>query len=104
MRKFTADDIDAIYEIYADKAANVFLPWFVLTELSQAEVLFEKKYDIFYRKASGYRYAVCLKENNIPIGYVHVGDDGSFDLGYGFGVLSGATDMRRKRAAQFLSA
>ena len=83
LRKFTADDIDAIYEIYADKAANVFLPWFVLTELSQAEVLFEKKYDIFYRKASGYRYAVCLKENNIPIGYVHVGDDGSFDLGYG---------------------
>jgi len=27
--------------------------------------------------------AICLKEDNIPIGYVHVSDDESHDLGYG---------------------
>lgn len=28
-------------------------------------------------------YAVCLKKDNIPIGYVTVGEADSFDLGYG---------------------
>lgn len=32
---------------------------------------------------SGYKYAVCLKSDNIPIGYVNVSDDDSYDFGYG---------------------
>ena len=31
----------------------------------------------------GYRYAVCLKKDNIPIGYVHVSGEKSHDFGYG---------------------
>ena len=83
LRKFTADDIDAIYEIYADKAANVFLPWHALTKFAQAEEVYRQKYAQFYRRRSGYRYAVCLKDDNVPIGYIHLADDDSFDLGYG---------------------
>lgn len=31
----------------------------------------------------GYAYAICLKENNTPIGYVNINLDESHDLGYG---------------------
>ena len=31
----------------------------------------------------GYRYAICLKSDGAPIGYVNVSTDDSHDLGYG---------------------
>ena len=34
-------------------------------------------------KPSNYRYAICLKENDNPIGYVWLSDDESCDFGYG---------------------
>lgn len=37
----------------------------------------------YYKKATAYRYAICLKEDNIPIGYVWISDDESNDFGYG---------------------
>ena len=36
-----------------------------------------------YKKDRGYRYAICLKTDNLPIGYVNVSMDNSHDLGYG---------------------
>lgn len=83
LRRFTSNDIAALYEIYADEAANVFLPWHALTKFAQAEEVYRQKYAQFYCGRSGYRYAVCLKDDNVPIGYIHVADDDSFDLGYG---------------------
>ncbi len=51
--------------------------------ISQASELFEKSYRDTYRAKRGYAYAVCLKSDNIPIGYIHVNMDESHDLGYG---------------------
>lgn len=35
------------------------------------------------REKQAYAYAVCLKKDDIPIGYIHLGTSGAFDLGYG---------------------
>ena len=37
----------------------------------------------YYNLENAFRYAVCLKEDNIPIGYVWLSNDSSHDLGYG---------------------
>lgn len=31
LRKFTKNDIEAVYKIYSDEEVNKFLPWFTLT-------------------------------------------------------------------------
>ena len=36
-----------------------------------------------YREDRAYNYAVCLKENDYPVGYVNVSMDDSYDFGYG---------------------
>lgn len=79
LRQFTRDDVDALFAIYADPVVNTFLPWFPLESREAAEKLFEEK----YANPRGYFYAVCLKENNIPIGYVHAELEDGNDLGYG---------------------
>lgn len=66
-----------------DKKANVFLPWFPAESLSEAEKMLHETYLNQYERPAAYRYAICLKANNRPIGYVNLGDGDSFDLGYG---------------------
>ncbi len=83
LRKFTADDLDAFFCIYADKEVNTYLPWFPAKNLEDAKILLEKHYLNTYRKPQGYRYAVCLKQDNIPVGYVNADMDDSHDFGYG---------------------
>lgn len=83
LRKFTENDIEALLAIYGDKDVNVFLPWFPLKSLEEAEILFKEKYAEAYKQPRGYRYAISLKTDNIPIGYVHVSAEDSYDLGYG---------------------
>lgn len=36
LRKFTENDIEALYKIYSDKEVNRFLPWFPLETLEEA--------------------------------------------------------------------
>ena len=43
----------------------------------------QEKYLSYYCLPQGYRYAVCLKQDNLPIGYVHVSMEDSHDFGYG---------------------
>jgi len=83
LRKFTENDIEAILEIYKDPEVNTFLPWFPIETMEEAKTLYEEAYAREYRKPRGYRYAVCLKNDNVPVGYVHVSTDESYDLGYG---------------------
>lgn len=82
LRKFTENDIEAILEIYKDPEVNTFLPWFPIETMEEAKTLYEEAYAREYRKPRGYRYAVCLKNDNVPVGYVHVSTDESYDLGY----------------------
>lgn len=37
LRKFTENDLDALYEIYSDEAVNTFLPWFPLKTTEEAK-------------------------------------------------------------------
>lgn len=83
LRHFTETDIPALYDIYKDEEVNRFLPWFPLKSLEEARLFFKERYERIYCQESGCRYAVCLKEYNIPIGYVHVGLEGGHDFGYG---------------------
>lgn len=83
LRKFAKNDIEALFDIYKDEEVNVYLPWFPLKSLKEAEIFFHEKYLKEYEKDSGYRYAICLKTDNVPIGYVNVSIGNSHDLGYG---------------------
>jgi len=38
LRKFTENDIEALFTIYGDKDVNTFLPWFPLKSLEEAGV------------------------------------------------------------------
>lgn len=84
LRKFNEDDIDFIFQIYANEKVNTYLPWFPITNLEQATAIFTDKYLEYYQVEKGYRYAICLKQDNLPIGYIHVNvDNDSHDFGYG---------------------
>lgn len=83
LRKFTEKDLEALYKIYSDVEVNRFLPWFPLKSLEEAKKFYEERYADEYARTSGYRYAICLKTDNIPIGYVNVSTEENHDLGYG---------------------
>ncbi len=83
LRRFTDADLPAILEIYADREVNTFLPWFPITSLEEGKKLYEQRYAAAYRQPCHCRYAICRKEDDIPIGYVHLDLGESHDLGYG---------------------
>ena len=75
--------IPALFEILKDEEVNTFLPWFPLLSLVEARVFYEKRYRAVYELPQGYRYAVCRKEDDVPVGYIDIKTDASHDLGYG---------------------
>ena len=83
LRRFSEQDIPALFEIYRDEQANTFLPWFPLKTLDEAEALFWRQYAAAYQKPRGYRYAICQKQDDVPIGYVHASMGEAHDFGYG---------------------
>ena len=80
LRPFTAADIPAIFTIYSDVQTNRFLPWFPLQTREEAAALYRTRYAALPKGA--YRYAVCLKSDPVPVGYVHISEAESRDLGY----------------------
>ncbi len=84
LRRFAPGDEMALLKIYGDETANRFLPWFPLRTLEEAEALLWERYLSAYGQGEGYRYAVCRREDGVPMGYVHVSAGESRDLGYGF--------------------
>ena len=83
LRRFTPQDLEALYQIYRDREVNRFLPWFPLENLQQAQVFYAQRYAAKYAQPQGYAYAICKKEYNFPIGYIKVDMDEAHDLGYG---------------------
>ena len=83
LRKFNENDLEAFYDIFSDKEVNQFLPWFPLKNLDEAKSFYQERYASIYQKKQRYAYAICLKENNTPIGYINIDLDESHDLGYG---------------------
>ena len=82
LRQFNDKDIPAIYELLKDTEVNTFLPWFPIKDMEEAESFLHNRFLNYYKQPSAYRYAICLKENNKPIGYVWLSEDISHDLGY----------------------
>lgn len=83
LRKFTENDMEALYRIYSDVQVNRFLPWFPLQSMEEARLLFEEKYAKKYEQPQAYAYAICLKQDNDPIGYIKVDMEEPHDFGYG---------------------
>lgn len=83
LRKFTEDDLEALYYIHSDEEVNRFLSWFPLRNMEDARVFYEEQLVSRYREERAYNYAVCMKENDYPVGYVNVSMDDSYDFGYG---------------------
>lgn len=83
LRKFAQNDLEALFSIHSDEEVNTFLPWFPLKSIEEAKTFFEERYAGAYEQPCGYQYAICLKDDNIPIGYINVSMDNSHDLGYG---------------------
>ena len=82
LRKFTESDMDALFLILGDAESNRFLPWFPVKNPEETRAFYEKRYAPVYARPQGYAYAICSRENGVPIGYIHVGTEESHDLGY----------------------
>ncbi len=83
LRKFTKDDLDALFLILKDKEVNKFLPWYPMKNLEETKRFYEERYAAKYAEPQAYSYAICLKSDNYPIGYIKVDISDSYDLGYG---------------------
>lgn len=83
LRKFTENDLEALFKIYSDIEVNKFLPWFPLGTIDEAKIFWQERYADIYKQERAYKYAICLKNDNIPIGYMNVSMEEHHDLGYG---------------------
>lgn len=83
LRKFTLDDTEALFELLSDEETNLFLPWFPIKSLGEAGAFLRERFLSYDGRPSAYRYAICQKQDNRPIGYVWLADHESHDFGYG---------------------
>ncbi|HJA35797.1 MAG TPA: GNAT family N-acetyltransferase [Firmicutes bacterium] len=83
LRRFRPTDGPALFRLLSDREVNRFLPWFPLETQAQADEWLQTFYLDFYRNEPwGCRYALCQKEEDVPVGYIHVAPNPSLDLGY----------------------
>lgn len=80
LRRFTETDADALFALLGDEEVNTFLPMFPLKDIGEARQYLRHIENHIRRK--GFYYAVCPKEDDRPVGCVHVSGDDSHDLGY----------------------
>lgn len=83
LRRFDETDLNAFYDIYRDPEVNTYLPWFTAQSPEDARSLYVQQYQSVYAQDAGYAYAICLKSDNRPIGYVKLEAQWAHDLGYG---------------------
>ena len=83
LRRFKPDDAAALLRLLSDEEVNRFLPMYPLKTLREAEEYLEKNFLSGYDRPVGFRYAVALGSDDVPIGYVTMGDGESHDFGYG---------------------
>ena len=77
LRRFEESDIKAIYLLFSDNEVNTFLPQYPVKDMNETNDFFEKRL-----KDKKYCFAICRKEDDYPIGYIHAEDDDSHDFGY----------------------
>lgn len=62
LRRFVPEDAPALWELLRDREVNRFLPWFPVETLAEAEKFLWERFLDTYRTETGWRYAVCLRE------------------------------------------
>lgn len=73
LRRFVPEDAPALWELLRDREVNRFLPWFPVETLAEAEKFLWERFLDTYRTETGWRYAVCLREEpERPVGYVNI--------------------------------
>ena len=77
LRKFESNDMEALYLLLKDKEVNTFLPWFPVKSMAETKAFYEQRF-----AGKEYCFAICLKKDNFPIGYVNSSMDESHDFGY----------------------
>ena len=82
LRRFTKEDIEALFLILKDKEVNRFLPWHPIKSIEETKRFYEERYAVKYVEPQGYAYAICLKTDNFPIGYIKVDMEEHHDFGY----------------------
>ena len=80
LRPFEIQDVEALYELLKDKEVNTFLPWFPFTSIEETILYLKEHY--LNHEDEDYHYAICLKDDNKVIGYIHVSGDDRHDFGY----------------------
>ncbi len=83
LRKFTEEDMEALFLILKDEEVNKFLPWYPMKNIEETKRFYEERYAIKYAQPQAYVYAICLKCDNFPIGYIKVDMEEHHDFGYG---------------------
>ena len=78
LRKFRPEDLEALFQLLHDKEVNRFLPWFPVETLEEAQAFYRERI-----QGQRYFFAICLKGEDRPIGYVQAEDGDSYDFGYG---------------------
>ena len=83
LRKFTEQDMEALFSILRDREVNRFLPWYPVKDMGETKRFYEERYASQYAQPQSYAYAICLKEDDCPVGYIKVDMEDHHDLGYG---------------------
>ena len=84
MREFAESDIPALLDIFRDEEVCRFIPMFPLRNMDDAVHYFREHCTVECKAEWFLYYAICLRDENIPLGCIHVASDDSHDLGYGF--------------------
>ena len=69
LRKFTENDLEALYQIYRDPDVNRFLPWFPLQSMDEARKFFEDRYASLYAEPQ----ACCCRQIPAIYGFCYPG-------------------------------
>ena len=83
LRKFTEQDMEALFLILQDEEVNQILPWYPVKSLEETRKFYEERYASIYAQPQGYAYAICLKEDHDPNGYITIDMEEHHDFGYG---------------------
>ena len=77
LRPFEPDDLDALYLLLQDEEVNTFLPWFPARGRQQAERFYQDSF-----QGRPYSYAICRKDDSIPVGYIKADTGDGHELSY----------------------
>ncbi len=83
LRKFTKKDMEALFLILKDEETNRFLSWYPVKDIDETKRFYEERYAAKYEQPQAYAYAICLKRDDFPIGYVKVDMEEHHNFGYG---------------------